>query len=140
MMKYKIIGKYIRNLNFEIPNPKIFFLLSKEISNYKIKIDIKSNQVKEKIIEIETSLSLNSIKEADEKVNTKIQYSTIVEIINDKLNKTELEEIILIKIPTEIYPEIRRIFIRLFEDSGFKDIKIDQQVDFRGLYNSKKIQ
>ena len=139
-MKYKIIGKYIKNLNFEIPNPKIFFLLSKEISNYKIKIDIKSIQIKEKIIEIETSLSLNSIKEADEKVNTKIQYSTIVEIVDDKLNKTELEEIILIKIPTEIYPEIRRIFIRLFEDSGFKDIKIDQQVDFRGLYNSKKIQ
>ena len=139
-MKYKIIGKYIKNLNFEIPNPKIFFLLSKEISNYKIKIDIKSNQIKEKIIEIETSLSLNSIKEADEKVNTKIQYSTIVEIVDDKLNKTELEEIILIKIPTEIYPEIRRIFIRLFEDSGFKDIKIDQQVDFKALYNTKRIQ
>ena len=40
-MKYKIIGKYIKNLDFKIPNPKIFSLLSKNISNYKINIDIK---------------------------------------------------------------------------------------------------
>ena len=43
-MSYKIIGKYIRDLNFKIPNPKSFFLLSKNISNYKINIDIKSNE------------------------------------------------------------------------------------------------
>ena len=51
-MNYKIIGKYIKKIDFEIPNPKTFFLLSKNISNYKINIDIKSNQIKEKIIEV----------------------------------------------------------------------------------------
>ena len=35
-MSYKIIGKYIKDLNFKIPNPKIFSLLSKNISDYKI--------------------------------------------------------------------------------------------------------
>ena len=24
-MNYKIIGKYIKNLNFQIPNPKLFY-------------------------------------------------------------------------------------------------------------------
>ena len=57
-MSYKIIGKYIKDLNFSIPNPKTFFLLSKNISNYKINLDIKSNQVKQNIIEIFTTLSL----------------------------------------------------------------------------------
>ena len=55
-MSYKIIGKYIQDLNFGIPNPKTF-LLSKDISNYKISVDIKSNQIKENIIEVLTSLS-----------------------------------------------------------------------------------
>ena len=59
-MNYKIIGKYIKDLDFKIPNPKIFSLLSKNIANYKINIDIKSNQLKEKIIEVETSLNLNT--------------------------------------------------------------------------------
>ena len=57
-MNYKIVAKYIKDLKFEIPNPKTFFLLEKNISNYKINIDIKSQQFKEKIIEVETTLAL----------------------------------------------------------------------------------
>ena len=67
-MSYKIIGKYIKELNFNIPNPKTFFLLSKDIVNYKINIDIKSTQVKQNIIEILTTLALNPIKENFEKI------------------------------------------------------------------------
>ena len=55
-MNYKILAKYIKNIKFEIPNSKVFFLLAKNISNYKINIDIKSNQIKEKVIEVETTL------------------------------------------------------------------------------------
>ena len=53
-MSYKIIGKYIKDLIFNIPNPKTFFLLSKEISNYKINIDIKNDQINKNIIEVLT--------------------------------------------------------------------------------------
>ena len=90
-MSYKIIGKYIKNLDFSIPNPKTFFLLSKNISNYKINIDIKSIQVKEKIIEVQTTLSLLPIKDNFEKINTKIVYSTIIEITNDTNNNIECD-------------------------------------------------
>jgi len=139
-MNYKIIGKYIKNLNFSIPNPKTFFLLSKNISNYKINIDIKSNQVKEKIIEIQTTLSLLPIKNDFEKINTEIIYSTIIEL-NEKMNdKKEIEKIILINVPSKIYPELRKIFVFIFENSGFKDIKISKNIDFQKLYNLKKTQ
>jgi len=139
-MSYKIIGKYIKNLDFSIPNPKTFFLLSKDISNYKINIDITSNQVKEKIIEVQTTLSLSPIKDNFEKINTKIVYSTIIEITNEITNKKEIEKIILINVPSEIYPELRRIFVFIFENSGFKEIKINKTVDFEKLYNLKKVQ
>tara|TARA_B100000900_G_C20254337_1_gene583350 strand:+ start:139 stop:558 length:420 start_codon:yes stop_codon:yes gene_type:complete len=139
-MSFKIIGKYIKQLTFNIPNPETFFLLSKDISNYKINIDIKSAQVKQNIIEILTSLNLTPVKESSEKIETKIVYSTIVQLEKENLQKEELERIILIKIPTEIYPELRQIFIFLFENSGFKDIKINEKVDFEKLYKMKKIQ
>ena len=73
-MSYKIIGKYIKELNFNIPNPKTFFLLSKDITNYKINIDIKSSQAKLNIIEVLTSLSLTPTKDNFEAINTKIIY------------------------------------------------------------------
>ena len=139
-MNYKIIGKYIKKLDFNIPNPKTFFLLSKNISNYKINIDIKSVQVKENIIEILTTLALNPTKDDFEKIDTQIVYSTIVELDNEKIDKEEIEKIILIKVPTKIYSELRQIFIFLFENSGFKDVKISEKVDFEKLYKLRKVQ
>ena len=139
-MSYKIIGKYIKDLDFKIPNPKIFSLLSKSISNYKINIDIKSNQLKERIIEVEISLNLTPIKDDLEKINTKIIYSTLIEINDNISDKKEIEKIILIDVPSKVYPELRKIFIFVFESSGFKDIKISNNVNFQNLYNIKKSQ
>ena len=139
-MNYKIIGKYIKDLKFNIPNPKAFYLLSKNISNYKINIDIKSTQVKQNIIEVLTSLSLSPNKDDFDKIETKIIYSTVVELSEKNIEKTEMENIILIKVPNEIYSELRQIFIFLFENSGFKDIKINEKVDFERLYKLKKAQ
>ena len=139
-MNYKIIGKYIKNIVFNIPNPKTFFLLSKEISNYKINIDIKSNEKKEKVIEVETSLNLIPSKENYERISTKILYSTIIELDEEIKDKKEVEKIVLVKVPAEIYPELRKIFVFVFESSGFKDIKISRSVDFQKLYNLKKVQ
>ena len=139
-MSYKIIGKYIKELDFKIPNPKIFSLLSKSISNYKINIDIKSNQLKKRIIEVEISLNLTPIKDDLDKINTKIIYSTLIEINDTISDKKEIEKIILIDVPSKVYPELRKIFIFVFENSGFKDIKISKNVDFENLYNLKKSQ
>ncbi len=139
-MNYKVVGKYIKKINFSIPNSKTFFLLSKDISNYNINIDIKSSQVKQNIIEIYISLNLSPKKENFDKIITEIVFTTIVEILNDKVNKKEIEKIVLIDVPTQIYSELRNIFINLFENSGFKDIKISENVDFEKLHAMKKVQ
>ncbi len=137
-MNYKIIAQYIKDIKFDIPNPKIFFELSKNISDYKIQIDIKSNQFKENIIEVETTLTLNPTKTNFQKINTKIIYSSIVEVDSKISSKNDLEKIILIDVPGEIYSNLRKIFVFIFESSGFKNIKIDKNIDFQKLYNQKK--
>lgn len=139
-MNYKIVARYIKDLKFEIPNTKTFFLLEKDISNYKLKIDIKSNQFKEKLIEVEITLALASAEKNIDKVNTKIIYSTLIEVEGDLSKKKSLEEIILIKIPTEVYPEIRNLFIFLFKKSGFDKIKIEENINFRSLHEKRSIQ
>ena len=139
-MTHKIIGKYIKELKFNIPNPKTFFLLSKDIANYKINIDIKSTQVKQNIIEVLTTLKLSSVRDDFDKIDTKIIFSTIVEFNNENKKKEKIEKIILVDIPSKIYPELRKIFVFLFQNSGFKDIKINEAVDFEKLYKMKKIQ
>ncbi len=139
-MNYKIIGKYIKDLEFSIPNPKTFFLLSKSISNYKINLDIKSNQIKPNILEVLTTLSLIPIKDEMEKIKTKIVFSTIIELLNKETDKKNIEKIVLINVPSEIYSDLRKVFINLFENSGFNDVKINENVDFEKLYKMKKSQ
>jgi len=139
-MSYKIIGKYIKELNFSIPNTKTFYLLSKDIANYKINIDIKSNRIKQNVIEVLTSLNLSPIKTNFEVINTKIIFATIIELQNDNVEKSQLEKIILVEVPTKIYGDLRKTFVSLFENSGFKDVKISENVDFLNLYKMRNAQ
>ena len=139
-MSYKIIGKYIKDLKFNIPNTRAFYLLSKNIANYKINIDIKSNRVKQNIIEVLTSINLTPNKNDADTIITKIVFATIVELQDEKINKDQLEKIVLIEVPSQIYKELRKIFVGLFENSGFKDVNISEDVDFQKLYNMRKIQ
>ena len=53
-------------------------------------------------------------------------------------DKKELEKIILVKIPTEIYPTLYEVFIYLFKQAGLKEIKIEKEVNFEKMYNEKK--
>ena len=136
-MNYKVVAKYIKDIKFDIIKPDIFFAISKDITKYKFKIDIKSNSYKNNVIEVETTLSLTPKETIVNKINASVTFSILSEL-DKNLNKQELEEIILVKIPSESYPELRRIFIFIFESSGFRDINIDKNVDFKKLYLSRK--
>ena len=87
-----------------------------------------------------TSLNLSPTKDDFDKIDTKIVYATIVELSSDKFEKNEIEKIVLIDVPTKIYGELRNIFIFLFENSGFKEVKISESVDFKNLYEMRKVQ
>ena len=101
--------------------------------------NLSQNEYKN-IIEVLTSLSLVPTTNNVEKIETKIIYSSIVELTNENIKKDEIEKIILINVPSEIYSELRQIFVFMFENSGFKDVKINEKIDFEKLYKLRKIQ
>jgi preprotein translocase subunit SecB len=135
-MNYKIISKFIKDVSFEIPNAQTYVMLEKEILNYNLNFDIKSKPYKENIIEISTILRLAPNQNVKHKMLTEINLTTLVSI--EEKSKEELEKIILIKIPTEVYPTLYETFIYLFKQAGIKDINIEKRVDFEKMYNEKK--
>ncbi len=137
-MNYKIIAKFLKYTDFRITDTNIFFNIAEEIKNYKINIDISSIQIKEKIIEINTSLSLTPKTSNEKNIIAKVSLATLIELNEVTTNKERLKEIILVEIPGKIYPELREIFIYFFKKSGFKDIKVDTNIDFKKLYQQKK--
>ena len=135
-MSYKIISKFIKDISFEIPDVKTYVMLEKEILNYNLNFDIKSKPYKENIIEVSTILRLVPNQNVKHKMLTEINLTTLVSI--EERSKEELEKIILIKIPTEVYPTLYETFIYLFKQAGIKDINIEKRVDFEKMYNEKK--
>ena len=136
-MSYKIISKFIKDISFEIPNAKTYAMLEKEIPKYNLNFDIKSKPFKENIIEVNTILSLIPNQDVKYKISTEINLTTLVSIEKSYKDKKELEKIILIKLPTEIYPFLYGTFVYLFKKAGVENITINKEVDFEKLYNEK---
>ena len=137
-MNYKIISKYIKDVSFEIPNAQSFVMLEKEIANYSLNFDIKSNAYKENIIEVNTTLKMVPNQNIKHKILGEITGSALVSIDKDFKNKTEIEKIVLIKVPQEMYNTLYETFIFLFKQAGIKNLQISKEVDFQKLYETRK--
>ena len=137
-MSYKIISKFIKDVSFEIPNAQTFVMLEKEILNYNLNFDIKSTPFKEKIVEVNTILRMTPNQEVKHKILSEITCTALVSLEKKFEDKKELEKIILVQVPKEIYPTLYETFVYLFNQAGVKNIQIDKEVDFEKLYNQKK--
>tara|TARA_Y100000590_G_scaffold460254_1_gene619194 strand:- start:2 stop:427 length:426 start_codon:yes stop_codon:yes gene_type:complete len=137
-MSYKIISKFIRDISFEIPSVQAFVMLEKEISNYSLNFDIKSKSYKDNIIEVNTVLKISPNEKVKHKILTEITCTTLVSIEKNFEDKKELEKIVLIKVPTEVYPTLYETFIYLFKQAEVKNMEIYKKVDFEKMYNERK--
>ena len=54
--KYKILGKYIKDMSSETPDIETYIFVRDYISKYQLSIDINSKALKNKMIEINTIL------------------------------------------------------------------------------------
>ena len=137
-MSYKIISKFIKDVSFEIPNAQAFVMIEKEILNYSLNFDIKSDPYKNNIIEVNTILKIVPNEKVKHKILAEINCSSLVSIEKDFDNKKELEKIVLIKVPTEVYPTLYDTFVYLFKQSGIKNIQINKEVDFQKMFDERK--
>jgi preprotein translocase subunit SecB len=135
-MTYKIVSKYIKDLSFKIPEAKSYILLEKNIRNYRVKIDITSKKLKESIIEIDTNLYFEPKDKDKDDFKISILFSSLVNY-EKKIDGKELEKIVLIEVPTAIYPDVKKIVSFLFENSGFKEFNLPE-MNFQKLYETKK--
>jgi len=135
--KFKILTKFIKDASSETADVETYLFVKDNISKYQLNIDINSKAIKNKLIEVDTTLKFED-KEANEKKSYfEIVYSTIIKVDDDVKEKKDLEKIILCDVPTKIYPELESSFLNLLHNSGHQNIKLDKKVDFRKLYDER---
>ena len=136
-MSYKIHSRFIKDISFEIPNVQAFAMLESEISKYNLNFDIKSAPFKKNLIEINVILKIVPGQDVKHKILAEINYTALVSIEDSSLDKKALEKIILVKVPTDIYPTLYETFVYLFKQAGINTIQIEKEVNFGKLYDEK---
>ena len=134
---YKILGKYIKDMSSETPNVETFLFVKDNLSKYQLNIDITSKALKDKIVEINTTLKFEDKEARERKSFFEIVYATIIKVSDKIKEKEQLQKIILCDVQKEIYPNLETSFINLLTDSGYPGIKLDKKIDFDKLYNQK---
>tara|TARA_B100000787_G_scaffold165817_1_gene150195 strand:- start:638 stop:1060 length:423 start_codon:yes stop_codon:yes gene_type:complete len=135
--KYKILGKYIKDMSSETPDVETYIFVRDKISKYQLGIDINSKPLKNKMIEVNTLLKFEDKEESKKKSYFEINFSTIVKVNDEVVEKKDLEKILLCDVQIEIYPDLERSFLNLLHDSGYPSIKIEKKIDFEKLYNQR---
>ena len=135
--KYKILGKYIKDMSSETPDIETYVFVRDYISKYQLNIDINSKPLKNKMIEINTILKFEDKQDNKKKSYFEINYSTIIKVEEEIKEKKDLEKIILCDVQTEIYPELEKSLLNLLHNSGYPNVKFEKKVDFEQLYSQR---
>ena len=135
--KYKILGRYIKDMSSETPDVETYIFVRDYISKYQLNIDINSKALKNKMIEINTILKFEDKQNNKKKSYFEINYSTIVKVEEEIKEKKDLEKIILCDVQTEIYPELEKSLLSLLHNSGYPNVQFEKKVNFEQLYSQR---
>ena len=125
--KFKILAQYIKDLSSETPNVETYLFVKDNISKYNLNIDITSKALKDKLIEVNTSLKFSDVEANEKKSYFEIIYATIIKVNDEIKDKKDLEKIILCDVQTEIYPKLETAFLNLVHNSGHPSIKLEKK-------------
>jgi preprotein translocase subunit SecB len=134
---FKILAEFIKDMSSETPDSQTYLFVKENISKYHLDIDIKSIALKDKLIEVSTTLKFEDKTRNEKKSHFEIIYASIVKINENVNNKKDLEKIILCDVQNKIYPNLEKAFLDLLHNSGFPEIKLDKKIDFNKLYNER---
>tara|TARA_B110000977_G_C10736312_1_gene361147 strand:- start:151 stop:576 length:426 start_codon:yes stop_codon:yes gene_type:complete len=135
--KFKIMSEYIKDMSSETPNVQTFLFVKDNISKYHLNIEITSKALRDKIIEINTTMKFLDNEPNEKKANFEIIYASIVKIEEEIKDKNDLQKILLCDVQKEIYPQLEKSFLNMLSDSGYKGVKFEKKIDFEKLYKEK---
>ena len=135
--KFKVLAKYIKDISSETPDVETYLFVKDNISKYQLNINIESKALKNKLIEVNTTLKFEDKEPNEKKSYYEIIYTTVIKIDDDVKEKKDLEKIILCDVPIKIYPELENSFLNLIHNSGHPSIKLEKKIDFEKLYKER---
>tara|TARA_B100000780_G_C20647120_1_gene257793 strand:- start:26 stop:448 length:423 start_codon:yes stop_codon:yes gene_type:complete len=134
---FKILAEFVKDISSETPDIETYIFVKENISKYLLNIDINSKALKNKMIQVNTTLKFEDKGVNEKKSYFEIIYVSIVKVDEQIKDKRDLERILLCDVQNKIYPNLERTFLNLLHNSGFPEIKLEKKIDFTELYKQR---
>ena len=134
---FKILTEFVKDISSETPDVQTYIFVKDTISKYHLDINIASKPLKNKLIEVNTSLKFQNKSKPDKKSYFEVVYASIIRIGEIVQQKKDLQKIILCDVQNDIYPKLEKVLLNLLVDSGYPNVKFEKKVDFNKLFNDK---
>ena len=135
--KFEIMSEFIKDMSSETPDIQTYIFVKDNIPKYHLNIEISSKAIKDKIIEVNTTLKFSDNDESEKKASFEIIYTSIVKIDETIKDKQTLQKILLCDVQNKIYPKLEKSFLNMLTDSGYPGVKFNKRIDFEKLYKEK---
>ena len=134
---FRILAQYVKDISSETPDVETYIFVKENISKYHLNIEINSKALKNKMIEVSTTLKFEDKEPNEKKSYFEIVYASVVKIDEEIKDKNDLEKILLCDVQNKIYPDLEKTFLNLLHNSGFPEIKLDKKINFTELYKQR---
>ena len=134
---FKILAQFVKDISSETPDIQSYMFVKENISRDQLNIDINSKPLKNKMIEVNTTLKFEDKEPNEKRSYFEIVYASIVKIDEEIKDKKDFERIILCDVQNKIYPNLEKTFLNLLHNSGFPEVKLDKKIDFTQLYKQR---
>ena len=131
---FKILTEFVKDISSETPDVQTYIFVKDTISKYHLDINIDSKPLKNKLIEVNTTLKFEDKELNQKKSHFEMTYASIVKIDDKVKNEEELKKILLCDVQNKISSNMQKIFLNMLHDSGYPEVKFDKKIDFNKLY------
>ncbi|MDO8290771.1 MAG: protein-export chaperone SecB [Parvibaculum sp.] len=133
--QFRVLTQYVKDLSFENPNaPQSLGPLTDQ-PQIDVRVDVGVARLNETDYEVKLSVGIDAKAKQGVMFLVELQYCGLFRLAN--IPADNLEPMLLIECPRQIFPFARRVIADVTRDGGFPPLMIDP-IDFVGLYQQRR--
>lgn len=133
----RVLTQYVKDLSFENPNAPQTLGPAEEQPSINVRVDVGVRRMSATDFEVALKIGAEATVADKTMFLAELDYAGLFRLTN--VPEADLEAVLVIECPRQIFPFARRILADATRDGGFPPLMIDP-IDFVGLYQQRRQQ
>jgi preprotein translocase subunit SecB len=133
----RVLTQYVKDLSFENPNAPNSLGPVDEQPSINLRVDVGVKRLADTDYEVALKIGAEAVVKDKPLFIVEAEYAGLFRLTN--IPEADLEAVLVVECPRQIFPFARRILADVTRDGGFPPLLIDP-IDFVHLYNQRREQ